>query len=56
MFGGKLPQGEDPWDEAEVKALIEAMKGDRLFGVMLLTLIAGATRRGVQDSLGGGGR
>ncbi|MFE9219757.1 tyrosine-type recombinase/integrase [Streptomyces lavendulae] len=29
-----------PWDEAEVKAFIEATKGDRLFGVMLLTLIA----------------
>ncbi|MFE2245293.1 tyrosine-type recombinase/integrase [Streptomyces lavendulae] len=29
-----------PWDEAEVKAFIEAIKEDRLFGVMLLTLIA----------------
>lgn len=29
-----------PWDETEVKAFIEAIKGDRLFGVMLLTLIA----------------
>ncbi|WP_327667609.1 tyrosine-type recombinase/integrase [Streptomyces sp. NBC_00485] len=29
-----------PWDASEVKAFIEATKGDRLFGVMLLTLIA----------------
>ncbi|MCB8902016.1 MULTISPECIES: hypothetical protein [unclassified Streptomyces] len=29
-----------PWDEAGFKAFIEAIKGDRLFGVMLLTLIA----------------
>lgn len=29
-----------PWDETEVKAFIEAIKDDRLFGVMLLTLIA----------------
>ncbi|MGA5195672.1 site-specific integrase [Streptomyces exfoliatus] len=29
-----------PWDETEVKAFIEATKSDRLFGVMLLTLIA----------------
>ncbi|MFF4367547.1 tyrosine-type recombinase/integrase [Streptomyces sp. NPDC001594] len=29
-----------PWDESEVKAFIEAIKDDRLFGVMLLALIA----------------
>ncbi|GGS82965.1 site-specific integrase [Streptomyces cinerochromogenes] len=29
-----------PWNESEVKAFIEATKHDRLFGVMLLTLIA----------------
>ncbi|MFD9604209.1 tyrosine-type recombinase/integrase [Streptomyces sp. NPDC059970] len=29
-----------PWDETEVKAFIEASKDHRLFGVMLLTLIA----------------
>ncbi|MFH0521820.1 tyrosine-type recombinase/integrase [Streptomyces sp. M41] len=29
-----------PWDESEVKAFIEASKDHRLFGVMLLTLIA----------------
>ncbi|MEU0214319.1 tyrosine-type recombinase/integrase [Streptomyces sp. NPDC006265] len=29
-----------PWDEAEVKAFIEASKDHRLFGVMLLALIA----------------
>ncbi|MEU6064069.1 tyrosine-type recombinase/integrase [Streptomyces sp. NPDC047082] len=32
--------GRRPWDESEVKAFIEAIKHDRLFGVMLLTLIA----------------
>ncbi|WP_369363000.1 tyrosine-type recombinase/integrase [Streptomyces sp. CG4] len=32
--------GRRPWDEAEVKSFIEAIKHDRLFGVMLLTLIA----------------
>ncbi|WP_149830085.1 tyrosine-type recombinase/integrase [Streptomyces tailanensis] len=29
-----------PWDEAEVKAFIDASRNHRLFGVMLLTLIA----------------
>ncbi|MGW2954837.1 tyrosine-type recombinase/integrase [Streptomyces eurythermus] len=29
-----------PWDEAEVKTFIEAIKNNRLFGVMLLALIA----------------
>ncbi|GHE05962.1 tyrosine-type recombinase/integrase [Streptomyces alanosinicus] len=29
-----------PWDESEAKSFIEAIKHDRLFGVMLLTLIA----------------
>lgn len=29
-----------PWDEAEAKAFVEASKGHRLFGPMLLTLIA----------------
>lgn len=29
-----------PWDESEVKAFIEASRDHRLFGVMLLTLIA----------------
>ncbi|MFI2188274.1 site-specific integrase [Streptomyces sioyaensis] len=29
-----------PWDETEVKAFIKAIRDDRLFGVMLLTLIA----------------
>ncbi|MFJ8565858.1 tyrosine-type recombinase/integrase [Streptomyces sp. NPDC093514] len=33
-------QKRRPWDEAEVKAFIEAIKDDRLFGVMLLALIA----------------
>lgn len=35
-----------PWGEAEVKAFIEAIKGDRLFGVMLLTLAAGRPAEG----------
>ncbi|KJS53429.1 integrase [Streptomyces rubellomurinus subsp. indigoferus] len=33
-------QARRPWDETEVKAFIEAVKDDRLFGAMLLALIA----------------